>query len=147
MPFDSLSPADAIVVILKTVLGATSVQFGAPLSIGPKVGAYITAGHQPGGIKAQGRVYRDAHYFVDLAYRISDSVPQVSDAERTLMAALDALNVAINADKTLGGTCEDATLETGLADAPEYRVRSGPEFREYPVVVICRQYDSFNPTP
>lgn len=148
MSFDSVAPANAIMTILGTIPNIVAPQIGAPLSIGPMVSAYLTIGNIPSQIKtAGGTVQRDVHYFIDLAYRISDTVAQVTSAELNLMAALDIIQKAIYADKTLGGTCQEATIDTGLADTPEYRVRSGPEYREYPCVIICRQYDTYKATP
>lgn len=144
MAFDTLSTATAIADLLGSISGISTVQFGAPLAIGPKVSAYITIGQQPSDVKTQGTTWRDAHYFVDLCYRVDDAE---SDAETSLMAALDAIQAAVYADKTLGGIVSNTTIDTGMADEPEYRIRAGREFREYPIVLICRQYGTYEVNP
>lgn len=142
--FDSVAPMTAIVALLTAVPGMGAVQIGAPLSWSKKTSAYVTLGQQPSDIKtAGGTVWRDAHYFVDIGYRCDDDLSGVSEAETVLGAALDALQRAVYADKTLGGTVQDTHIDTGLADEPEYRQRAGSEYREFPLVLICRQYDTF----
>ena len=144
---DTLGPMVQIQALLEAVPGMGTVQIGAPLSWSTQTSAYITVGKQPTGEKTTGSMFREAAYFVDIGYRCDDNLAGVTTAETVLAAALDALQQAIFDDKTLAGTCQNADIDTGLSDEPEYRMRAGKEFREFPVVILCRQYTTFNPTP
>lgn len=148
MAFDLTSPLNHILGMVAALPGLSEEQIGAPMSWSKRLNGYVTIGHQPSGIKtAGGTVWRDAHYFVDLGYDCNQTATGVTSAELGLATAIDAFLKAIYADLTLGGTVHATTVETGLADEPEYRVRSGTEFREYPILLICRQYDVYRSTP
>jgi hypothetical protein len=145
--FDTVSPLNHILGMLAALPGLTAEQIGAPLSWNKRLSGYCTVGHMPSGPKAQGTVWRDTHYFVDLGYRCDENGAAVTQAELALAAAIDSFLRAIQADYTLGGTVKATTVDTGLADEPEYRLRAATEYREYPIILICRQYDSYNPNP
>lgn len=148
MAFDTVGPMNHILSVLATVPNIATVQLGAPLSWAKRTSAYVTLGPQPSDIKtAGGTVWRDAHYFVDIGYRCDDDGNGVTEAELVLAAAVDALQRMVYADKTLGGLVQDTKIDTGLSQEPEYRMRAGKEYREYPVVLVCRQYDSYKSVP
>ena len=148
MSFNTLAVLDAIVTLLTETLSAEQVTIGAPLSISKKLTAYVTLGAQPQGIKTQGTIWRDARFFIDFAYRVDDNIPDdVATAESTLAATLDALEQAIYDDKTLDGVCFDTIIEAGTTEEPEYRIRAAREFREYAVILTCRQYTTYEVNP
>lgn len=144
MTFNTQSVADELVAILTGLSGMGAVQIGAPESVGPRVSAYVTMGSQSTPRKTTGTVARDARYFVCLTYRLDGAE---ATAETTLMGLVDAFLTALHADLTLGGICQGLEIDTGLADTPEYQARSGKEYREYPLIITARQYDTFVPNP
>ena len=109
---------------------------GVPESTGPRVSAYVTMGSQPNERKATQLVRRNARYFVLFAYRVGNDQDA---AERKLMALVDQFLNALYADLTLGGTCLSLEIDTGLADTPDYQLRAGKEYREYPVILTAAQ--------
>lgn len=141
--FNTKAGADALKALL-VGLGLTSAQLGVPESIGPKVTGYVTAGGQATLKKATGTVARDARYTCTLAYRIDGAEAAVEGA---LMDLVDAFLVALHADLTLGGVCLGAEVDLTLADAPEYILRAGKEFREFPIIVTLRQNGAYTVNP
>ena len=79
--------------------------------------------------------------------RASAVAGNVTTAETDLMALVDNFQAALNADLTLAHTCDGIDIDTGLADAPDYRMFAGKEYREYPCIIIARQTGAFNPAP
>ena len=144
MAFDTEAVATKLVTMLAAISGISAAQLGAPESVGPKLSAYVTAGSQSLNNKVTGIVRREARYFVSLAYRVDNSE---ATAETTLMDTLDLFLAAVHADKTLGGTCLEARIDTSLADTPEYVMRAGKEFREFPILVTAVQHDSYTVNP
>lgn len=143
MALNTVAVADALVAILEAiaeVVAAGEVGIGVPESTGKRVSAYVTMGSQPNGQKATGLIQRDARYMILLAYRV-DKDQEL--AERTLMSMVDHLLAALYADLKLGGACSNIEIDTGLADTPDYQLRAGKEFREYPVIVTARQYANY----
>ena len=140
MTFNTKAVAQYLDTLAGGLSGVSGHQIGVPESISVKVYAFTTAGGQTIGKKTTGQVYRDARFNVTFAYRVSNAE---ATAETALMDVLDLFLAAIPADLTLGATCEASDVDTSLADSPEYIQRAGVEFREYPVIVTARQYDSF----
>jgi hypothetical protein len=68
-------------------------------------------------------------------------------AETTLMDLVDAFLTALYADLTLAGTARSLEADSQAADEPEYQLRAGKEYREYPVVVTVVQQDSYAVNP
>jgi hypothetical protein len=137
MAYSLTGPANRLLAILQGLAGIGGAQIGVPESIGPRVYAYLTAGGAPTGRKATGVLYRDARYRVVFVYRLDGAE---ATAETTLMGLVDAFLAALHADLTLAGTCEGIEIDAGLADAPEYQIRAGREYREWPLLVTARQY-------
>lgn len=144
MSLDTGAAAAAIVTILEGLAGMGVVQIGAPESVGPRVSAYVSMGSQRVMKKAAGVVGREARIFVQLAYRVDGAE---TTAETTLMGLVDDLIDALNADVTLGGVVSGSEIDTGMADEPDYQLRAGKEYREYPVVVTVRQYGTYAVNP
>ncbi len=147
MTLNTLAVANQIVVVLQALSGPAlgNVQIGVPEHAGARVEAYVTIGSQPMVKKNTGTVQRSAHYFVTFAYRLDAG--NVTTAETDLMALVDNFQAALNADLTLAHTCDGIDIDTGLADAPDYRMFAGKEYREYPCIIIARQTGAFNPAP
>ncbi len=144
MSLDTKAGANALKTVLTGLSGMGPVQLGVPKTSGPRVSAYVVAGSQTIVRKTTGTTARDARYNATLVYRVDGAE---TTAETTLMDLLDAFINALEADSTVGGVCKSIEIDTSLADAPEYYIRSGKEYREYPVLVTMRQYGTFNPNP
>jgi len=52
---------------------------------------------------------------------------------------VDQFLTALYADLTLGGVCNGLEIDTGLADTPDYQMRAGKEYREYPIILTAPQ--------
>jgi hypothetical protein len=139
MPYNTKAPAQRLLTMIQG-LGVSSVQLGVPESWNTTLCAYIGLGSQVVVRKATKVTGRDARYFVCFGYRVDGAE---TTAEQALMDLVDAFLAALYADLTLAGTCEGMEVDTGLADAPEYKIYTGKEFREYPIIVTCRQYGTF----
>lgn len=144
MAFNAQAVADAIKTKLLALSGMGSVQIGVPESVGPRVSAYITMGSMPSVRKTTEVVRREARYFVNMAYRVDGAE---TTAETTLMGLADAFLSALYADLTLGGTCKSIEIDTGLADTPDYQLRAGKEYREYPFIITAAQDGNYTVSP
>jgi len=140
--------ANAIAVRLKTILegltGMGTVTIGAPESIATTVGAYVTLGSQTSTREATAVYRRTTRFFVLFAYRVDGAE---ATAEAALMGIVDEFVEAIFADLTLGGTALVATVDSNAADTPDYQMRAGKEFREYPVIVSADERGSYAVNP
>lgn len=144
MAFNSVAVANELVTVLQGLDGMGAVQIGAPESVGPRVSAYVTLGSQTIGRKVTGIVQRESRFFCMLAYRVDGAEAM---AETTLMSLVDAFLNALYADLTLGGTVASLEANSQAADEPDYQLRAGKEYREYPVVVEVTQRDGYNVNP
>lgn len=144
MPYNSGNAAAELVTLLQALPGMGSVQIGSPESVGTRVGAYVTLGSQQDGHKTTGTTQRETRFFVMLAYRVDGAE---TTAETTLMSLADGFMAAINADKTLNGTVVNAVANSQAADEPEYQMRAGKEYREYPIIVTVTQRDTYAVNP
>ena len=140
MSYNTKAPAQKLLTIIQGLSGMGSAQLGVPESWGTKVCAYIGMGSQPTVKKATQVIGRDARYFVSFGYRLDGAE---ATAEEAMMDLVDAFLAALYADMTLGDTCKSIEVDTGLADAPEYQLRAGKEYREYPIIITCRQYGTY----
>ena len=143
MAFNTLAVAEYLVDTL-TGIGVSVAQLGAPESTGQRLAAYVTAGSQSIRRQTTGTTRREARFFVSLAYRVDNNE---ATAESTLMTSLDAFLAEIYADLTLGGTALSTEVDTSLADTPEYAMRAGKEFREFPILITAVQQGAFSPNP
>lgn len=144
MAYDSVAVANALVSLLGGLAGMGVVQIGAPSSVGPQVSGYVTMGGQRNVRKATGVTQRDSRFMCMLAYRVDGSE---GTAETVLMGLVDAAQVALHADLTLGGICHDLSVDATGADEPDYQLRAGKEYREYPLIVTVVQRDVFAVNP
>lgn len=140
MALNTAAVASALETLVGGLSGVGTTGIGIPESTDHRVSAYITMGSQPNGIKTTERTWRGARFFILLAYRVDRNQ---TTAETTLMGVVDALLTALYADPKLGGTCEGIEIDTGLADTPDYQLRAGKEYREYPIIVTARQYGPY----
>ncbi len=136
--------AKAVLTKLETVVsglaGIQAVQVGVPQSIGNAVSAYITLGGQNAYDKAGGLRQRDLSFRIVFTYRVAGDV---ENAEETIADLLDALEVALYADRTLGGTCQGIDVDFSTANEPQYSDFAGQEYRRYPVIVTVRQQRTY----
>ncbi len=144
MSFNSTAVANQLVTLLTGLSGMGSAQIGAPETFGPRVGSYVTMGSQNTVRKATGVIQRETRFFCMIAYRVDGAE---ATAETTLMALVDAFMAALHADLTLSGTVTGLEANSLAADEPDYQLRAGKEYREYPVVVTVTQRDSYEVNP
>jgi hypothetical protein len=144
MAFDTAGVANRLVAILAGISGVGTAQLGIPERTSLRCSAYVAAASQTPQRHTMGTVRRKARYFVLLVYRPDGDE---ATAESTLMGIIDAFLVAIYADLTLAGTCKDVEIDMGLADSPEYQMRAGKEFREYPIIITATQDGSYTTNP
>jgi heme A synthase len=144
MSFNTTAVANALVSVLQGLSGMGTVQIGTPESVGPRVMSYVTLGSQATTRKVIGVVTRDTRFFCMFAYRLDGAE---AAAETTLMSLVDAFMAALFADLTLGGTVTSLEANSQAADEPDYQLRAGKEYREYPVMVTVTQRDSYEVNP
>lgn len=145
MSYNTAAVAAELVSILSGLSGIGAAQIGSPESIGVKVSAYVTMGGQSAIRKATGLAQRETRFYCLFAYRVEGAE---ATAETTLMGLVDAFMNAIDADLTLNGTVPGVvSVDSSAADEPEYQLRAGKEYREYPVIVTVVQRDSYTVNP
>lgn len=144
MSLNSGAIATAILSILSNLSGMGNTQIGAPEAMATKVNAYVSMGSQSVVRKATGTTRWQARFFVMFAYRVDGAE---ATAETTLMALVDAFIVALHNDLTLNGTVNDLEFGSLAADEPDYQLRAGKEYREYPTVITTFQDGSFEVNP
>lgn len=141
MSLDTAAGANALLTVLAGLSGIGGAQLGVPLESGKLLYGTVTAASQVYQKvtlgQNKGRTSRDARYMLSLSYRLDG---HEAAAELALMGLLDELAVALHIGYETGAG-QVVAFDTGLADTPEYQVRSGKEYREYPVLVTLRQYD------
>lgn len=144
MSFNNTAVLNRLQTILTGLSGMGAAQIGAPEAVGPRVMSYVTMGSQSTTRKATGVIQRETRFFVMFAYRVDAAE---ATAETTLAGLVDAFLVALHADLTLAGTVEALETNSLAADEPEYQLRAGKEYREYPVVLTTVQRDSYTVNP
>lgn len=144
MSFSTVAVANQLVAVLQGLSGMGAVQIGAPESVGPRVVAYVTMGSQTTTRQVIGVVNRDTRFMCMFAYRLDGAE---TTAETTLMGLVDAFLNALHADLTLAGTVKSLEANSAAADEPDYQLRAGKEYREYPVVVEVKQRGSYEVNP
>ncbi len=144
MAYNSGSVATQILAVLNGLSGMGAAQIGAPESVGPRVAAYVTLGSQSVTRIAGGLAQRETRFFVLFAYRVDGAE---TTAETTLMSLVDAFTQAIQDDLTLAGTVFTTEIDSQAADEPDYQLRAGKEYREYPVMLTVSQRSTYEVTP
>lgn len=144
MAFDSLSVANELLWILENLPGMGAAQIGAPASISPKVGSYVTMGSQAPNRIATGVTERDLRMFCMLVYRLDGAE---ATAETTLMTLADRFVEELHLDLTLNGVVRDVLVNSLAADEPDYQLRAGKEYREYPIIVSVKQRGTYQVSP
>lgn len=144
MAFDSSAVATQLVAVLSDLDGMGAAQIGAPESVGPRVHAWVTMGSQAPVRRATGTMERQSRFMVMLAYRVDNAE---ATAETTLMGLVDDFMEALFADLTLSGTVDALEVTSLAADEPDYQLRAGKEYREYPLVVTVIQRGAYTVNP
>lgn len=144
MSINTLAAANGIIAVLEQLSGLATVQIGVPLSVGTTVSAWVGLGGQADVRKATAVVQKRTRFFVMFCYRVDGNE---TTAETALMTLVDAFTVALNADLTLGGTVKELTISSAAADEPDYQLRAGKEYREYPMVIEATQHGSYTVNP
>jgi len=139
--YDTTSVFEAICARVSGLPQAPELHRGAPLSFANGVAAYVTSGGSTVRPKLIGRVdERELRVRVVFSCRVGTDP---AAAEATLNGLVDDFARAVGADPSLGGTVSRSALDAALADAPEYALVAGPEFRVYPMVVTAYQRQAY----
>ena len=124
------------------------VQIGAPENVSTRVGAYVSLGSRSLARKTTGTTEGDIRFFVNFLYRLDGSTTANEETAETVLGGLvDAFFEALHSDLTLAGTVRDLIANSLAADEPEYQLRAGKEFREYPVIVEVKQRGTYAVNP
>jgi hypothetical protein len=131
--------------VLASIPTIQHIQRGEPVSPPARVNAYIIlGGQQPNRVATGGLYRRVGRYIILFAIRV---VGEEDETEDILADLIDAVQLAVLADPTAGGLTSELTIDAAAADNPEYRRLYGPEFRIYPMEVLCTQQDRITPSP
>lgn len=144
MSFNSAAVATELLAVLNGLSGMGAAQIGAPESVGPRVGSYVTIGGQQLTRKTAGIMQRETRFLCMFLYRVDGAE---TTAETTLMNLVDAFFNALHADLTLNGAVTRLEASAAAADEPEYQLRSGKEFREYPISIVVTQQGAYTVNP
>lgn len=149
MALDSVAILEQLQTTLQAVITAeaglaNAVTIGVPESPPAKIFGYVTLGSQSTERAATGIFERTTRIMVMLGYRVNGAE---ATAERDLSAVVDAFVTAIYADLSLGGAVQSATVDSSAADDPDYQLRVGQEYREYPMIVSVLERGAFAPNP
>ena len=144
MSYDTAGVANQLVTVLTGLSGMGAVQIGQPESVGVRVSAHVTMGSHSPARKTNGIMQRETSFFVMLEYRLDGAE---ATAETTLMGLVDAFFQAIQDDLTLGGTVFGTEISSPSANEPEYLLRAGKEYREYPILITVTQRATFEVNP
>lgn len=144
MSFDTPAILTAVEDVLETLTDITDVQIGAPQSIGPRISAWLTVGGHQMVRKATAVTQRETRIYVLFCYRVDGAE---SDTETALAEIVDDFLAALYDDLTLGGVVFDLRVDSTAADEPDYQLRAGKEYREYPVIVTVVQRGTYEVTP
>lgn len=141
MTYSTSAAYDAVCAVVAALPGGVELHRGAPESYAGKTAAYVSVGGSVVRPKLIGRVdERESRIRVVFAVRVG---ADEAAAEATLAGLVDALAVGLGADPSLGGTVSRIVVDAALADAPEYALLAGPEYRVYPVGVTVYQRHAY----
>lgn len=146
-PYNTPGFLDAVMALLRAQPGISEVVLGAPSQLTERVTAYVTVGPQRFIAKAAngpsgGVIEKWSYAFIVLACRITDRGP-VAEAEAVIARFADTWPVALFADRTLGGVVQDVAIDMEIAREPDYQMRAGREWREYPCLISGKQQLTF----
>jgi len=144
MAFNTTATANQLVTILSAISGIGGAQIGSPESIGKRVYGYVTMGSTDNRRHTQGTTERTQRFMVMLVYRLDGAE---ATAETTLMGIADSLFQAVHNDPTLNGNVDGAEVQSLGADEPDYQLRAGKEYREYPILVTTIQRGTYAVNP
>jgi hypothetical protein len=105
---------------------------GVSEAIAAKVNAWVTLGDCTPSPQATQTVRREPEVVVTFVYRVAGDQQA---AELGICALVDELTAAIYADRSLGGTSQNATLDMSLNRDPAYMNVSVAEVRRYIAIV------------
>jgi hypothetical protein len=132
---------EAVCAVVAALPGPVELHRGAPESLATKTAAYVSIGGSVVRPKLIGRVdERESRIRVVFSVRVNGTE---AAAEATLADLVDALAVGLGADPSLGGTVSRLAFDAALADAPEYAVLAGPEYRVFPCAVTVYQRHAY----
>lgn len=136
MPANAPFDAPAILQYVNTMVqGLPSLQksgLGVTESIAAKANAWVTLGDCTPSPQATQTARREPEVMVTLAIRVSGDE---AAAELLVARVVDELTVAVYADRSLGGTSQNAIMDMSLNRDPAYMAVAVSEVRRYIVVI------------
>lgn len=146
MSLDLQAPANRLLA-LATAAGATA-QLGVALAPDRALVAQITLAGVTTTLRTTGGTQVDIRYRINLLVRLAGATAGTeTTAEGVLLGLVAQLLAALTADLTLAGTCHGLAIELAGGDDPGYVSAANAEYREYPLIVTCRQYGTFATNP
>lgn len=140
MGFNSSAVAARLVQVLEGI--GVPARIGAPQALTQRVSAWVGLGGMDVQLVATCVTQRTTRFYVLFCYRI-DNEGAVAETETALMVAVDGFLEALYGDLSLDGLVDQVAVSAAMADEPNYQVRAGREFREYPVVVMCDEQGAY----
>lgn len=117
------------------ISGMDEVFTGVPESISVRQAAYVTVGAQRETDLMFSIYGIEADFLITLVYAVGNAE---GPAETWIAQSVDALRVALHADRDLGGLCKDIRIDLGLAASAEYEAVLGVEFRRFPIRIVTQ---------
>jgi hypothetical protein len=142
MAIDSRAVLQALNSLLETVV--QDAFEGEPMVGGARIIAVVTAaGEGPSASLSSQLLRQPLRFHITLGYALDGDS---TGAEEAMCLLKDALRRALYAAMRtkLGGVVDSLEApDFTPADNPDYRVRAGDEYREYPIVVTAWQQETF----
>jgi hypothetical protein len=135
-PFHAGAMLQYVATLVGGLAGMQATYIGVPESISSRVSAYVTLGDLTPRPFATQVAQREPQVMVTFAYRVAGAE---QSAELTIADMVDELTAAIYADRSLGGTSQNAVLSMSMNSNPAYMAVAGAEFRAYYVLITGLQ--------
>jgi len=138
-PFAAGALLQYVATLVSGLAGLQQTYIGAPESIASRVSAYVTLGDLTPSPHATQVARREPQIVVAFAYRVAGAE---QSAELMIADLVDELTAAVYADRSLGGTSQNAVLDMSKNVQPAYMAVAGAEFRVYYTVITGLQTTS-----
>lgn len=137
MAFSTLAVLDYLETLVTGLDDVSEVYVGFPSALAATLSGIVAVAAPALDDAATQLVLYTPRFYVGLVYRIAGSTAaQLRTAERALATALDDFIAALLADRTLGGTVDDITLDFSFANNALYQAFAGQEARVFPISVL-----------
>lgn len=138
-PLDPVAMLQCVNMMVQNLPTMQQSGIGVTEAIATKIAAWVTLGPCPTSPQATQTARFEPEVMVTLIYRVSGDQ---QSAELGVAALVKELILAVYADRTLGGTSQDAVMDTSLNRDPAYMNVSVAEMRRY--IMIIRGLQTMN---